>query len=47
MLERFYTLPDALIARFYAGKSTMMDKMRVLAGRPPVPIWRAIRGLFS
>jgi len=47
VLERFYTLPDGLIARFYAGKSTLMDKMRVLAGRPPVPIWRAIRGLFS
>lgn len=47
VLERFYTLPDALIARFYAGKSTFLDKARVLAGRPPMPIWRAIRGLFS
>ncbi|PXW73832.1 lycopene beta-cyclase [Blastomonas natatoria] len=47
VLERFYTLPDGLIARFYAGKSTLLDKMRVLAGRPPMPIWRAIRGLFS
>lgn len=47
VLERFYTLPDALIARFYSGKSTFLDKARVLAGRPPVPIWRAIKGLLS
>lgn len=47
VLERFYTLPDALIARFYAGKSTFIDKARVLAGRPPMPIWRAIKGLLS
>ena len=25
VLERFYTLPDGLIARFYAGKSTLMN----------------------
>jgi lycopene beta-cyclase len=47
VLERFYTLPVGLISRFYAGKSTLVDKGRVLAGRAPVPIWRAIRALFS
>ena len=25
------------------GDDALMDKMRVLAGRPPVPIWRARR----
>ncbi len=42
VLERFYGLSDALIARFYAGQSTWGDKLRVLAGKPPVPIGRAI-----
>lgn len=45
VLERFYTLSPALIARFYGGQSTLGDKMRVLSGRPPVPIWKAIRAL--
>ena len=45
VLERFYTLSPALIARFYAGTSTLGDKIRVLSGKPPVPIWKAIRAL--
>ena len=45
VLERFYTLRSGLIARFYAGKSTTADKLRVLAGKPPVPLLRAIRAL--
>ena len=46
VLERFYTLDPALISRFYAGRSTTRDKMRILSGKPPVPVakaWRAIR----
>jgi lycopene beta-cyclase len=42
VLERFYTLSPGLIGRFYAGGSTMMDKARVLTGKPPVPFWRAV-----
>ncbi|MEO5865605.1 MAG: lycopene beta-cyclase CrtY [Sphingomonas sp.] len=45
ILERFYRLRPALIGRFYAGRSTMMDKARVLTGKPPVPIGRAIRAI--
>ncbi|MBI0475904.1 lycopene cyclase [Sphingomonas sp. MA1305] len=45
VLERFYRLDARLIGRFYAGQSTMMDKARVLTGKPPVPIGRAIRAL--
>jgi len=45
VLERFYTLPESLIARFYAGRSTLYDKGRVLIGKPPIPIWRALVGL--
>lgn len=42
ILERFYRLDAGLIARFYAGQSNWLDKGRVLAGKPPVPIGRAI-----
>lgn len=42
ILERFYRLDAGLIARFYAGQSSLFDRARVLAGKPPVPIGRAI-----
>jgi lycopene beta-cyclase len=42
VLERFYRLPEPLIGRFYAGRTTLADKARILSGRPPVPIGRAI-----
>ena len=45
VLERFYGLDPALIGRFYAGQSTMFDKMRILTGKPPVPIARAAKVL--
>lgn len=45
VLERFYRLAPGLIGRFYAGQSTMADKARILTGRPPVPIGRAISAL--
>ena len=45
ILERFYRLDPRLIGRFYAGRSTMMDKLRVLTGKPPVPVGRAIAAL--
>lgn len=45
LLERFYRLSPGLIARFYAGESTGFDKARVLTGKPPVPIGRALRCL--
>jgi lycopene beta-cyclase len=45
VLERFYRLPQPLIERFYAGRSTLPDKLRILAGRPPVPIGRALAAL--
>jgi lycopene beta-cyclase len=42
VLERFYRLSPAIVSRFYAGKSGMMDKMRILSGKPPVPLGKAI-----
>lgn len=47
ILEHFYRLNPALIGRFYAGQTTMLDKARILSGKPPVKIgaaWKAIRG---
>ncbi len=35
VLERFYRLPEASIARFYALSTTAFDRARILCGRPP------------
>ncbi|HEX8192861.1 MAG TPA: lycopene beta-cyclase CrtY [Allosphingosinicella sp.] len=45
VLEHFYRLPEATIARFYAGQLTPFDKMRILSGRPPVPVGKAIAAM--
>jgi lycopene beta-cyclase len=46
VLERFYGLNSNLIARFYAGKNTPADKLRILAGKPPVNLGRAFKAVF-
>ncbi|CAN5298737.1 hypothetical protein BH10PSE2_BH10PSE2_19330 [soil metagenome] len=45
VLRRFYGLPEPLVRRFYAGDSTTLDKIRILAGKPPVPIGKAMSQL--
>ena len=45
ILERFYRLDAGLIARFYAGQSNLLDRARVLAGKPPVPVGRAFQAI--
>jgi lycopene beta-cyclase len=47
VLETFYRLSPGLIARFYAGTTTWMDKARILTGKPPIPVARAIRVLMG
>ncbi len=42
VLERFYKLPTPLIERFYAGRTSAGDIVRILTGKPPVPIHRAL-----
>jgi len=42
VLQRFYGLREGLIERFYAGRPTLADKARILAGKPPVPIGKAM-----
>jgi len=34
LLERFYRLDPAVIARFHVGRSTMLDRMKVLSAKP-------------
>lgn len=47
VMQRFYALPEPLIERFYAGHSTLRDKLRILAGKPPVPVLKACTALLS
>jgi lycopene beta-cyclase len=47
IFARFYRLDEALVERFYAGRSTWADRARILVGRPPVPIGRALSSLVS
>lgn len=45
VLQRFYRLPEPLIQRFYGGRLTLWDKVRILVGRPPVPVVEAMKVL--
>lgn len=47
IFQRFYRLNPRLIERFYAARSTFGDKFRVLWGKPPVSIARAIGAIFK
>ena len=47
IMRRFYQLSEGLIGRFYAGDLTHFDKFRLLTGRPPVSIPRAIQAMLS
>ena len=47
VLEHFYRLDPALIGRFYAGRLGLPDKLRILSGKPPVSIARAIRAALG
>jgi len=42
VLQRFYGLNEGLIARFYRNRLTKGDKIRILAGKPPVPMTKAL-----
>ena len=47
ILQRFYGLPEPLIGRFYAAQSSALDKLRILAGKPPVSIVPALKALAA
>lgn len=45
IFERFYRLSPELVARFYAGGSPLKDRLRILSGKPPVPVGRAVAAI--
>ncbi|KAF6660400.1 lycopene beta-cyclase CrtY [Enterobacteriaceae bacterium EKM102V] len=47
VMQRFYGLPEGLIARFYAGKLTLPDRLRILSGKPPVPVLAALQAIMT
>ncbi len=42
VLQRFYGFDQGLIERFYAARQTPLDKLRLILGKPPVPILTAL-----
>jgi len=42
VLERFYGLNEGLIARFYRNCLSKKDKLRILIGKPPIPVSKAL-----
>lgn len=42
ILERFYRLDEGLVQRFYAASLTPADRLSIVCGRPPVPIFSAL-----
>ena len=47
VFEHFYKLSGGLVERFYAAHSTWPDRLRILSGKPPVSIARAMKALVS
>ena len=47
IFAHFYRLKDGLVSRFYAGKLTPADKIRILIGKPPIPIFRALKVILK
>jgi lycopene beta-cyclase len=43
VMQRFYRLRAPLIARFYGGRLTLLDKLRLVSGKPPVPVMEAVK----
>lgn len=47
VLQRFYTLDEDLIHRFYRGELRTWDQLRILMGKPPVPVLKAMKVLLT
>ena len=47
VMQRFYRLPGPLIERFYAARLTVLDRARIVSGKPPVPLGEALRALAA
>ncbi len=47
IFEHFYRLPPDLVSRFYAGSPTWSDRLKIVSGKPPVPVSGAVQSLFN
>jgi lycopene beta-cyclase len=47
VMQRFYGLREPLIQRFYAANLTIWDRLRIVSGKPPVPVGEALRALAA
>ena len=47
VMQRFYRLREPLIQRFYAANLTPWDRLRIVSGKPPVPVNEALRALAA
>lgn len=47
VMQRFYRLREPLIQRFYAADLTTWDRLRIVSGKPPVPVGEALRALAA
>jgi lycopene beta-cyclase len=47
VMRRFYGLSEPLIQRFYAGQLKPRDKLRILVGKPPVPLREALSAALA
>jgi lycopene beta-cyclase len=43
VMQQFYRRPEPLIERFYAGRLTVLDQLRIVSGKPPVPLRAAFK----
>lgn len=43
VLQRFYGLSEGIIERFYRNRLSKGDKLKILIGKPPVPIHKALQ----
>ena len=47
VMQRFYRLGEPLIQRFYAANLTVWDRLRIVSGKPPVPLGEALHALAA
>lgn len=43
VFEKFYRNPQDLLERFYSLKITKKDKLKIFTGKPPVPVFKAMK----
>ena len=51
VFQRFYTLPESLIAKFYSREYSFLEKLKMLIGmmdgfKPPVKITSALKAMY-